>query len=465
MNALLADLAANLRGGLRAALLLRVTRADFRANPEQLAALVFLMLGLRLLLDVAYHGAEGYFNVYSLSAEITAVAALMLAALLAARLAGEPGLLLAYPVAVLALTPFLLALHGLLRWMDGGVGWLLPPAASGVLYYGLLGWYLLATLAVFLRLVARRRARGLAAYIAYLALFAACYWWLPPEDLWTARGSGAPGVDARASIADEAAFHLQPALLERDLAALEPERPGVPDIYFVGFGAYSHEDVFMKEIRVIEALFRDRFAAEGRTIALVNNPKTALEVPLASATNLAFVLRHIGGVMNAEEDLLVLYLTSHGSEDHRLAVVNWPLRLDDIDARSLRRMLDEAGIKWRVIAVSACYSGGFIEPLKDDATLVMTASAAGRQSFGCGADSDFTFFGKALFDEALRQTHSFTEAFERARKAIAGRERAGGFRPSEPQIHVGSAIASKLAEVESYLRARAAGATTARPGG
>src|SRR5262249_20718981 len=142
-------------------------------------------------------------------------------------------------------------------------------------------------------------------------------------------------------------------------------------------------------------LFRERFDAEGRTVELINNPKTATEVPIASATNLGRVLRHIGGLMNPEEDVLVLYLTTHGSDKHRLAVVNWPLALQDIDPPMLRRMLDESGIKWRVLAISACYSGGFIEPLKSETTLIMTAADAKSTSFGCGTESDFTYFGKA----------------------------------------------------------------------
>jgi hypothetical protein len=81
----------------------------------------------------------------------------------------------------------------------------------------------------------------------------------------------------------------------------------------------------------------------------------------------------------------------------------------------------------------------------------MTAADARRQSFGCGAESDFTYFGKALFDEELRRTWSFAEAFERARAAIAQRERAGKYEPSNPQMHVGGAMAAKLRAVESRL--------------
>ena len=69
-------------------------------------------------------------------------------------------------------------------------------------------------------------------------------------------------------------------------------------------------------------------------------------------------------------------------------------------------------------------------------------------SFGCGAESDFTYFGKAYFDQALRTTYSFTGAFDAARRSIEARERAEGRTPSNPQMYVGREIAHKLEAME-----------------
>ena len=110
--------------------------------------------------------------------------------------------------------------------------------------------------------------------------------------------------------------------------------------------------------------------------------------------------------------------------------------------------------------VSACYSGGFVEPLRDDYTAVITASAPTRKSFGCSSESDATYLAKALFEEELRRTYSFEKAFESARKSIAERERAQGYEPSEPQMHMGPALRVKLAEIERRLAAREAGAAS-----
>ena len=140
----------------------------------------------------------------------------------------------------------------------------------------------------------------------------------------------------------------------------------------------------------------------------------------------------------------MLYLTSHGSERHELAVDFWPLPLNDITPQRLREMLDEAGIKWRIIVVSACYSGGFVEALKDEHTLVATASAKDRQSFGCANERDFTYFGEALFRDELQREGTMLEAFSRTREAIVAREQREKLEPSMPQLYIAPLMEQKL---------------------
>jgi hypothetical protein len=154
----------------------------------------------------------------------------------------------------------------------------------------------------------------------------------------------------------------------------------------------------------------------------------------------------------------MIYLASHGSRRHVLEVALPPLELAPLTAPALRGLLDAAGIKWRIVVVSACYSGGFIEALQDDNTLVLTASAANRASFGCGHRSDATFFGEALFQHGLAHSESLLAAFEAARGQVAEREKAGAFTPpSDPQIFVGPAMADKLREFDRGNAARRSG--------
>jgi hypothetical protein len=155
--------------------------------------------------------------------------------------------------------------------------------------------------------------------------------------------------------------------------------------------------------------------------------------------------------MNPEEDVLFLFITSHGDRRHSLAFELPPLELAQLTPTALARMLVDSGIKWKVLVVSACYSGGFVEPLKDANTVVITAADDRSSSFGCAAGRDFTYFGRAYFNDALAATFSFTEAFESARRAVTEQERAERLSPSSPQIFVGNAIRGKLVSLERRL--------------
>ena len=66
--------------------------------------------------------------------------------------------------------------------------------------------------------------------------------------------------------------------------------------------------------------------------------------------------------------------------------------------------------------------------------MIMTASEANKVSFGCSEEADFTYFGNALFAQALNQTDDLQKAFALARQYVAEREKTDNFEPSEPQI-------------------------------
>jgi hypothetical protein len=249
----------------------------------------------------------------------------------------------------------------------------------------------------------------------------------------------------------EDVFYEQPKVLERELAAVEPGRRGVIDIYFIGIGGYADQDVFMKEIDAVSRLFQERFGTVGKTIRLMNNRKTLASLPIASVTALRASLKRVADVMDKTEDILFLFLSSHGSKTHRFSFELWPLQLQELEPEKLRALLDESGIENRVIIVSACYSGGFVNSLKEKNTLVISASAVDKSSFGCSNEADWTYFGKAYFDEALRKTHSFVDAFELAKPVIEEWERKEGFIASDPQIALGETIKPKLLKLARQL--------------
>ena len=82
----------------------------------------------------------------------------------------------------------------------------------------------------------------------------------------------------------------------------------------------------------------------------------------------------------------------------------------------------------------------------------MTASASDRQSFGCSNTRDFTYFGEAVFKDALNHERAFIPAFQSAITEIKQREANEKLEPSLPQLFIGARIGAKLAALERHLR-------------
>jgi hypothetical protein len=244
-------------------------------------------------------------------------------------------------------------------------------------------------------------------------------------------------------------------LWEKTVAALAPERPGVVDVYGLVFSPFGDEDVFLRESNMVAKLLAERFDARGRVVHLANHPLTSRTHPWATPANLERAVEALAERMDRENDVLVVYLTSHGAGDFRLAADNGPLQVDPLSPSELRRALDNAGIRNRVIAVSACYSGGWDRPAGQRHTLVMTAADADHTSYGCGRLSQLTFFGRAVVRRTAAHDHSFERAFAAAVPVIRQREieasKNDGF--SNPQISVGEKIRPVLRELEQRLAA------------
>ncbi len=252
----------------------------------------------------------------------------------------------------------------------------------------------------------------------------------------------------------ERVFYDQFRLVDEALASLRAQTPGHTDLYVVAFAGDGDENVFRNEVEYVEKLFSERFDARGRVVVLENNPATVETRPLATWTNLELVLDGLleQDRFDPDEDILLLFMTSHGDEDHDLYVGMDNLPLDWIGAEDLSEILNTRPFRWRVNIISACYSGGFVDGLRNSTSMVITAARADRTSFGCGANSDITYFGKAFFVEGLNQTDTFRGAFEIARQLIADWEAADEQQASEPQIASTPLIEAKLAQWRSGIR-------------
>ncbi len=287
--------------------------------------------------------------------------------------------------------------------------------------------------------------------------------WLPGHAPAPAAATGASGSAAAASTVDdggddsdgsanwpnqgptpEQVLYNQPQMLQDALAKLGPRVPGKPNLYLLSFAGDGSQDVFRNEAEYAARMFRQRFGASAHALVLENNPASLATHPLANWSNLEGALGGLAKTMQPD-DILMLYLATHGSEDHDLLVDMDPLPLDQIGAQDLAEILKEHPFKWKVVVVNACYSGGFIPPLAGDGTLVLTAARSDRSSFGCGSESELTYFGHAWLVDALNRGDNFLDAFAQAKAEIARWEQLDKLTPSEPQSYVGKGIEAQLA--------------------
>jgi len=457
-----AKLRRNLAAGLRLALFMPVLRLEFRIDVAQLLLLFVLSALIDFGADWVRYGPDAYFTWYGAGNELFAGGVIMLLCALIALAFRRSDLAIAIPVLTLSAFPalqvLLTARTALSRWMQ--VPGLLESALETV---GLAWLVLLLVRAVAVALAPGEPYRWPRA-VAGGVLLAAPLWFsstFTPTHSWWEQPTIRGGVDPRyPSPASEAVLATQAELLDNALAALQDETPGNTDLYFVAFAGDAQQDVFRKDAQLALKVMDERWGTGGKSLALINNPRTLLDTPIATVSNLRAALTELGSAINPDEDVVMLYLTSHGGRDHTLEISLPPLELAQLSPSTLRTMLDDAGIRWRIVVVSACYSGGFIPALEDAQTIVMTASQSDRTSFGCGARSDATYFGEALFEQGLARADSLLSAFEMAKKRVAEREAAAGFKPpSNPQISVGAAMAEKLKELERGGAARRAGRT------
>ena len=337
------------------------------------------------------------------------------------------------------------------RWLPANA------VSSPSMYWAIYGVFMLwsfGSLAVLMRRFVGWSARN----AVFMALMLACTGvsiWQLDQRMWREDDSQQSMLEAakpRLRLSQQT-FEAQEALWQTKLAALAPQREGVADVYGLVFAPYASEDVFKREAELVSSVLAKRFDAEGRVMTLLNHATTAQTQLWATPPNIERAIKALAERMDLENDLLVVYATSHGGSDFKLAASHWPLDVDPLTPQQLRAALDKAGIRHRVIAVSACYSGGWVAPLASDTTLVMTAADATHTSYGCGRLSELTFFGRAMFDEQLRATHSFEQAFLEAVPLIKQREidagKSDGF--SNPQISVGSGIKPYLAALQTRL--------------
>jgi hypothetical protein len=468
------DLWRNLVNALGLLLLLRREADAWRAGGAALLAL----FGLQLLVGLGYDlyavgWRDGHADLYALpGVSFWALAALLGAALLVAAGGRRPAD--AVPRAAdLALT-LASAAFALTCWESVAAAALAIAAdqsASIDRVYPLLSWLPLLWVTLAFAVAAARLAgaaprvaadagtapptgaapaRRLLLFVLAAIVIVAPQWAVDPSArLWSGDAADDAAAAGPESAQAEQTLYGQFDLLNDALDAIVPGQQGVTELFTISFAGDGNQDVFLNEAAGADAVMADVFDSGEHSLVLANSLAHPQDRPFATVSALERSLAEIADRMNPDEDVLAIFLTSHGTPDHHLAVALPPYEFDDLTPERLRRMLDEAGIRFRVIIVSACYAGGFVQPLAGPDTMVITASGADRTSFGCRDGEQWTDFGRAYFAEALAQAASFEGAFRIAKGRIAEREAKEGLTPSEPQIFVGPGIRDQLQRLET----------------
>jgi peptidase C13-like protein len=441
--------------------------ATWRTTPDgravgvpSLLVCAITLATLRAAVQFLAAGPDGVFNPYGLNATVAwvaldiAVAALFvpagarttaLSAMLALTFLGE--LVTSAAKIALALIPSLAPAN--IVFHDHAVA---PVGVFVILSL----WWIGAMVAVLRSFTAQRRfiafARVAALWLALIVVFAL----VPHAPVFVARNFDIRTANLWESLAARFAAsrqdggsatgleQAQESLLQGQIAGLAPPVKGATNVYALGIAGWVDQDVFLKELDGGLAALGGVLPLRGHAVRLVNHRETLASLPLATQRNFAAAVHALGQVIDKDNDILLILMTSHGVQ------TGFGLRLPSdvvtqLTPQEVATALDNEGIKNRVVIVSACYAGIFLPPLRNDNTIVIAAADANNTSFGCAPERDWTYFGDAFFRQSVRPGWDLQHAFDNARTLIQGWELMDRARPSNPQAHFGSALVAKLA--------------------
>jgi len=441
----------NLINGMKLLIFKRVDLNDFNVSLDQfvLLAVVFVCVIFFGSLILSFPNPE--FNIYGFAGFSSQLIFITFSAYVLAKFLSSKTDTLTLSILLLSLWP----LYSLIWIIIGGSAsynyWQFFGTKK-ILYFIFNIWMAAVIITTLYRASSANKIRLFSIFIVYILIIAIPSNYISFGNFW--HKSYDYEDNKFKLINQENTYYKQFSFIEELRKNLLPQRKGISDIYFVGFGSYASQDVFMKEVQYAQQVLDDKYDTTGRSISLINNSKTVNTIPLASKSNLNLVINHIGKLIDPNDDILFLYLTSHGSKKHKLSVNMFPLELNSISPNDLKEILENSRIKYRVILVSACYSGGFVEPLKDDYTVIFTASAKDKTSFGCSNKNDFTYFGRAIFKDNMEYNFNLISVFDKAIESINFREAKKKLEHSNPQLFIGHKIRKKLEiltrEIEKY---------------
>ena len=182
----------------------------------------------------------------------------------------------------------------------------------------MLAWAIAIAARTQIVLTGWRGLRSALGLVLFVALLAGLLEMAPRAKFWIAEGDEDSGEEQR--LTQKRCSTRRAGCSTSTSPRSRRSGRGIADLYFVGVAADGEQDTFYSEVASIKELLDERFDTEGRSIALVNNPETLTEQPIATVSNLAATLAFLGNTINTDEDIVLLHIATHGGPDYRSEV-------------------------------------------------------------------------------------------------------------------------------------------------
>jgi hypothetical protein len=237
------------------------------------------------------------------------------------------------------------------------------------------------------------------------------------------------------------------ALIEQQISRMQQGEIGKKEVFLVVVAGFDTPSVFSNEMRLAADQLSVALHAKNRILFLSNSNKDRETLPQVTPFLLQQAVKKLSKKMNSNEDILAMYLVSHGTKQGFVFKANNGY-MEIASPYSIQQALKEAETPWNMIFVSACYGGLFVDELKNSKSMVMTAANATNPSFGCDVTNQYTYFGTELLkNRDFSGKVDWNEIFQDTQRKIKKKEADKYLEHSNPQFWLGDELAEYLASL------------------
>ena len=212
-------------------------------------------------------------------------------------------------------------------------------------------------------------------------------------------------------------------------------------LFYSGFAMWGDERWSLGDAEKIGTAF-EQFYDRSQHVKFIFSNEEENNLPKNYPTVMDNILReHFArlSIEAKETDLVVVGLYSHGDKG-KLSRKLGSAYIDYMPVGKLKRLMLPLKNHNVLLIISACYSGSFIEKLKNEKHVIATAAAKDKTSNGCSPLHHQTYYGQALV-EAFNSHSDDTEKdilnVLKSAISIINKKEKWKKDKSEPQLFVG----------------------------